>query len=157
MPSRITFCNFQSLLALAVYLIFLSPTQAQEETSRFNIYLHGSFFPGGEATLNAEFRFSDRPKVSWHGRAGIGLGAFWLFVGGPGGSGSITMLTGKKNHHFELNMGVFIGKDRFYEPFPIFYLPIIDFGYRYQKPKGGFLFKTKIGVLGPGIGLGYAF
>jgi hypothetical protein len=38
-----------------------------------------------------------------------------------------------------------------------YYLPILDLGYRYQKQDGGFLFKAKVGILGIGFGLGYAF
>jgi hypothetical protein len=36
-------------------------------------------------------------------------------------------------------------------------LPLIDVGYRYQKPDRGFIFKAKIGILGVGFGVGYAF
>jgi hypothetical protein len=36
-------------------------------------------------------------------------------------------------------------------------LQIIYIGYRYQKPVGVFIFKTKIGILGVGFGVGYAF
>jgi hypothetical protein len=36
-------------------------------------------------------------------------------------------------------------------------LPLIDVGYRYQKPDRGLIFKAKIGILGVGFGVGYAF
>jgi hypothetical protein len=86
---------------------------------------------------------------------GGGFGTIFLSLGGPGGLAAITMLTGKNNKHFELNGGVFVviaSRD-----FNMFYFPILDLGYRYQKPEGGFLFKAKVGISGIGIGLGYAF
>lgn len=139
-----------------MYLLTLSnPVLAQNELSKVNLYTQFGAVPGLEATMNMEVRFFNGNKISWYGRAGAGLGGVLLLTGGPGGSASVTMLTGKNNHHFELNGGVFIGYDEYYKD--MFYLPIVDFGYRYQKPSGGFLFKTKLGILGLGFGLGYAF
>lgn len=94
-------------------------------------------------------------KVTLYGKAGGGFGGVLLLTGGPGGLAAITMLTGKNNNHFELNGGAFIGYDNYYND--MFYLPILDLGYRYQKPEGGFLFKAKVGISGFGFGLGYAF
>jgi len=76
---------------------------------------------------------------------------------GFGGLAGLTMLTGQSNHHFELGGGLFIGKiakkaDPYY-----FGIPLIDFGYRYQKPDGGFLFRAKGGILGYGLSFGYSF
>ena len=65
------------------------------------------------------------------------------------------MLTGKKNFHFELNAGVFSGKSS--DDSNSITYPLLDLGWRYQKPDGGFIFKAKVGILGIGIGLGYAF
>ena len=54
----------------------------------------------------------------------------------------------------EFNLGIFSGKDN-NDPF---ILPLLDVGYRYQKPEGGLIFKVKAGILGIfSVGLGYAF
>lgn len=37
----------------------------------------------------------------------------------------------------------------------LFYVPILDLGFRYQKPGKGFLFRAKAGSFG--IGTGYSF
>ena len=69
------------------------------------------------------------------------------------------MITGKANHHFEFSAGAFFG----YESATpnvhaeLFVLPLLDLGYRYQKPGKGFMFRAKAGILSIGIGLGYAF
>ena len=105
-----------------------------------------------EGTINAEIRLYSGNKVTWYGKVGGGFGGIVLGPIGPIGLAAITMLTGKTNNHFELNGGVFIGKDN-----GMFYLPILDLGYRYQKPDGGFLFKAKVGFFSIGLGLGYAF
>ena len=39
----------------------------------------------------------------------------------------------------------------------LFFLPVFDIGYRFERPEGGLLFKAKAGVMGIGIGLGYTF
>ena len=67
------------------------------------------------------------------------------------------MLAGRKNDHFELSGGVFYGYDNYYEPPEMVIYPLFDLGYRFQKPAKSFLFRAKIGTLGIGIGLGYAF
>ena len=69
--------------------------------------------------------------------------------------GALTILVGESNNHFELNGGVFVGQGTTYDK--SFLLPFGNIGYRYQKPEGGFIFKAKLGVLGLGFGLGYAF
>ena len=84
---------------------------------------------------------------------------------GWGGLGAITMLTGKKNNHFELNAGGFLGIEKvkgvgsyqgevFYYPFVF---PIFNLGYRYQKPEGGFIFRANAGIISLGLSFGYAF
>jgi hypothetical protein len=84
---------------------------------------------------------------------GLGYGGF-LFVGdGFGALGTVTLFTGNKNLNFELNTSLFSGK----EDADAITLPLIDVEYRYQKPDGGYIFKAKIGILGVGFGVGYAF
>ena len=88
--------------------------------------------------------------MNWYGRIGGEYGANLTdFFNGPDGFGglcAITMITGKKNKHFEFNAGAFLGYDKHtdviwnfnysavvrrditYEPF---LLPILNIGYRY--------------------------
>ena len=65
------------------------------------------------------------------------------------------MLTGKKNNHFELNAGGFLGFEDTYNEAFIF--PIFNVGYRYQKPEGGFIFRANAGIISLGLSFGYAF
>lgn len=147
--------SIQLLILSLFFACSVSFVSAQSEMSKVTLYTQFGAVPGVEATLNLEVRFLNREKVTWYGRAGAGLGGILIATGGAGGSASVSMITGKTNNHFELNGGIFIGYDQYYnDPF---YLPVLDLGYRYQKPDGGFLFKAKIGILGIGIGLGYAF
>ncbi len=110
---------------------------------------------GAQVSANIEFKMVDGEKVTWYGRGGAGFAGVIMATGGPGVLGGVTMLTGKQNKHFELNAGAFVGQDL--ERDEMFAFPLFDVGYRYQKPEGGFIFKAKLGILGVGIGLGYAF
>ena len=124
--------------------------------SNVNLYAEASAFPGMQASINLEKRIFSGEKVTWYGRVGGGIAGIMMSeTGGPGMLGAVTMLTGKENNHFEINGGAFVGKNT--EKDNMYFLPLIDFGYRYQKPEGGFIFKAKAGFLGIGIGLGYAF
>ena len=98
----------------------------------------------------------------WYGLVGAGYGTNLLIHGteGWGGLRAITMLTGKKNNHFELNAGGFLvldsawgnGKDGV-----AFIFPIFNVGYRFQKPEGGFIFRANAGIISLGLSFGYAF
>lgn len=82
-----------------------------------------------------------------------------LFSGGSGTSsfhrntktkvGALTLITGKGEHHFDSSAGIFIRDDDV--------LPFLDLGYRFQNINGGIIFRGKVGILGLGVGLGYAF
>ena len=74
---------------------------------------------------------------------------------GLGGLGAITMLRGKKNSHFELNAGAFLGIDHS-ESVP-FIFPILNIGYRYQKPRSRFIFRVNAGIGSVGLSFGKAF
>ncbi len=66
------------------------------------------------------------------------------------------MLTGRKNHHFEAALGpeFWIDENEYGPPL----VPFAQVGYRFQKPAGGFLFRTHIGITsGLGVGVGYSF
>jgi hypothetical protein len=156
-------CSFSVANAILIIGIFLLVLQTKVEAqntemntlSNVNLYVDAGFLFAGQVSLNLEKRIAVGEKLTWYGRAGAGFAGVIMAYGGPGGLVAVTMLTGKQNKHFELNGGVFIGKD--IEQDDIFVLPLVDFGYRYQKPEGGFIFKAKAGILGVGIGLGYAF
>lgn len=126
------------------------------------------------ATINLEGKFlsSDSEKFHLYGRAGYGYVdvSTLVFCNGQNASGGLlglTMLTGKGNHHFEANGGAFLGsfKNNINDSgifgscdnagFEV--LPLIDIGYRFQKPEGGVIFRAKMGSLGVGLGLGIAF
>lgn len=154
-----TFVVSKILFTGMLLLLLCNNVQAQNnettELSKVNLYTDFGFHLAGQATINFEQQIYSGEKVTWYGRAGVGAAAILMVSGGPGALGGITMLTGKGNRHFEINGGAFIGKD--IELDKTFVYPLIDFGYRYQKPEGGFIFKAKVGFLGVGIGLGYAF
>ncbi len=65
-----------------------------------------------------------------------------------------------KPAHFELYTGVGLEQgyrinDTNSDPFMrVFYL--VDVGFRYQQPEGGLIFRTKAGLSGLGLGIGYA-
>lgn len=139
---------------------FCDKAQAQneesEELSKINLYLDlGGGFSRGLTSLNIEGKIFTSKNLTWYARGGFGGGGVDN-TEGPGGLAALTMLTGKGKHHFEANAGLFIGR---YSDFvtEIFYLPIFDLGYRYQKPEGGLIFMAKTGLLGFRLGLGYAF
>ncbi len=128
---------------------------AQGEFRKINAYASLGAVPGFEALINVEILVKDGGYLTWYGRAGLGYAGILLGNDGPGALAAMTMLTGKKNNHFEVSGGAFIGYDNYYDD--AFVLPSLDLGYRFQKPGGGFIFKAKAGILGAGVGLGYAF
>ena len=156
--------NAFKILFLGTALFFIcnnAAAQTQETTklSNINLYVEASGFPGAQASINLEKRIVSGDKVTLYGRVGGGTsGIMMTETGGPGILGALAMLTGKKNNHFEISGGAFIGKNTSeYNEEDMYYLPIINLGYRYQKPEGGYIFKARAGFLGVGIGLGYAF
>jgi len=138
-----------------MYFGLNSQIMAQEAFSKINAYASIGAVPGLEALMNIEVLVIDGGYLTWYGRAGLGYGGVLLAEGGPGVLAAMTMLTGRKNHHIEINGGAFVGYDNYYGD--TFVLPSLDLGYRFQKPSGGILFKIKAGILGYGLGLGYAF
>ena len=71
---------------------------------------------------------------------------------------NLTALWGEDNGHFELTGGLALGVWRDhgnYKNSGVF--PLLDIGYRYEPPGGGFIFRVKIGTGGLGIGMGLAF
>ena len=119
-----------------------------------SVYFDTGIFPGAHVFMNYERKVHESDNISLYGRVGFGYAGIIMGDGGGGVLGAATLLTGKGNSHMEFNLGIFSGKDN-NDPF---ILPLLDVGYRYQKPEGGLIFKVKAGVLGIfSVGLGYAF
>ena len=125
----------------------------------FYIETQLGFYP--QLVLNYEGQIASNKKVNWYCRIGGGYGANLTdFFNGPEGFGglcAITMITGKKNKHFEFNAGSFLGYEKTKRKNKPFLLPILNIGYRYQKPDGGFIFRANAGIVALGISFGYAF
>jgi hypothetical protein len=72
---------------------------------------------------------------------------------------SFNFIEGSGNNHFEADLGArytFYSKESDKDRSP--YFPVINFGYRYQRPDGkGLIFRAFIGYSGIGIGVGKAF
>ena len=149
---------FTILMLIPVLLTGQNEPNTKIDLPKKNIYgeLHVGLFSQG--VINYERQIFSGKTVSWYGRLGGGYGG-WLepFSAdyGWGGLGAITMLTGKKNNHFELNAGGFLGFEDTYNEAFIF--PIFNVGYRYQKPEGGFIFRANAGIISLGLSFGYAF
>ena len=150
------------------------------DLSKNNVYAETKFGLFSQLLLNYERKIYFGKKVIWYGRLAGGYGYAFGIVGqdqhGWVGSGSLTMLTGKNNKHFELNSGAFLGFRKLtdadlYDESPNaipnqvvteptykkYILPILNVGYRYQKPEGGFIFRANAGLISLGLSFGYAF
>jgi len=148
------------IITFSILMCLCMNTSAQTNSdmisipAKNNVYFDTGIFPGAHVLMNYERKVHESNTVSLYGRIGFGYAGMILGDGGGGVLGAATLLTGKGNSHMEFNLGIFSGKDN-NDPF---ILPLLDVGYRYQKPEGGLIFKVKAGVLGIfSVGLGYAF
>ena len=152
---------FVCLISLLCNNTVRAQTNVDSGMSKLNTYLElGTVLVVSSASVNLEAHLgsSTSGKNHWYGRAGFGGSAVFYGPVGIGGLGALTMLTGKNKHHFEVSGGIFLGNDNGSGMGDgIFALPLLDLGYRYQKPGKGFIFRAKAGILGVGVGLGYAF
>ena len=156
---------FTILILIPVLFFGQNEPKAKIDSAKNNIY--GEFHVGlfFQTVMNYEKQIYSGKKASFYGRLGGGIVATLgpiverEILAGWGGLGAITMLTGKKNNHFELNTGALIGvhKDIIGEYNDIFIFPLFNIGYRYQKPSGGFIFRLNAGIYSFGLSLGYAF
>lgn len=153
MPKALKIVSIGLLLILAIQNKAKSQNTAEVKSTTQAIYVDAGLIPivAIHALVNYEKQLIKRDKIQWLGRLGMSVAA--NPDGGFGGLLGGTMLTGKRNSHFETNVGLFVGS----EVGDVFAAPLIEIGYRYQKPTGGFLFKAKLGNLGLGFGIGYAF
>ena len=134
----------------------------------------------GNASINYERCFYSTKNFKYFLRAGYG--AWYLIAGDPNNSRgnfiyssstipiSFDGLMGLGNHYFELDLGMAFLPDRQWDfflndgdadrnphPDKSNIIPIVNFGYRYQKPQGGIIFRFFVSTGGVGLGLGYAF
>ena len=138
------FCS-QSLL--------YAQSSEQIQLSKNSVYLDATLAIFTQVSINYERQILSGKKATLFGRIGVGETAQLSGESGSGALGAITFLTGKKNGHFELNAGTFIGSNSN----STFLHPLLNIGYRYQKPDGGIILRTYAGIIGFGISLGYAF
>jgi len=107
-----------------------------------------------QVSINYEYQISSREKVSWYARGGVVAGFLLPYdLPGYGGLAAATMLTGKKDNHFELNMGIMVAGNQE----GVIPIPLLTVGYRYQKPEGGFIFRANGGLAYVGVSFGHAF
>ena len=151
------------LLSLTPFILKAqSPDTLQK--SKNNLYFEfGTSLIVSSISLNYERHFftSESEKINLYARGGYaGAAVFWGHVGW-GGLGALTLLTGKGKHHFETSGGLFVGNEKSTDAMggkgTLFSIPVLDLGYRYQKPGKSFIFRAKVGTLNFGLGLGYAF
>lgn len=145
------------LSIVALFYAHSAEAQLSEKPkfSQSSIYADVSVGIIMHAAVNLEVLLSSGKKTAWYGRMGGGIAGIAITAGGPGGLVAITMLNGTGSKHFEMNAGVYIVEDNRNGNVVI---PLINFGYRYQEPDGGLIFRSFISpLLSVGVGIGYAF
>ena len=150
---------FTILMLIPVHLFGQNEPNTKIDLPKNNIYAEAHVGIFYQIVMNYEMQIHSGEKVCWYGRLGGGHGGMIYALDGDygwGGLGAITMLKGKKNNHFELNAGFFLGRVK-YLVNPLFISPIFNVGYRYQKPDGGFIFRANAGIISLGLSFGYAF
>ena len=122
------------------------------KTSKNNIHVES--FLIFIQSINYENNIYKSNLIQLNGRYGIAYQQIEFFgvTESIGGIGGLTFLLGRKRGHLETLIAGFIPFQRSGALWPI-----IELGYRYQNPNGGFLFRTFLGTTGIGIGLGYGF
>jgi hypothetical protein len=158
--------NYHCSFVIILLLIALSPVYSQQDSIKQPelIYrkntIHGSIgtvLIGYSASIFYDrilFESQKESKFTTFLRVGYQGNIFILSNGGHGYILEGGMLTGKNYSHFEGALGVtYFTLDYEYRVLPAF-----SIGYRGQKPKGSFMFRTGIG--NPEwvyFGLGFAF
>ncbi len=163
--------SYQHLIFLVLFFASFN-AQGQDKTpslppmtSSNVIYVDGSalfipwenFWTFGLAYVSATYdrRIYINPKQSFQLLIKSGVGLYSFGVLGP--QLGLSMLTGKNNHHFEMGAGAFIGLWEIGYGATLGAFPLINLGYRFQKPEGGLIWKVKAGTTGIGAGVGWAF
>lgn len=152
----------KKMLVILLYLssnsvIGQSTDLTQNTHTKFNIYADvSSWLVFNQSTISIERKiFTARDKISLYIKGGLGGVIIFYGTEGWGPLGGFTMLFGRGNNHLETAIGInyiLAGPD-----IDANLIPMIDAGYRYQKPEGGLIFRAKAGIMGLGFGFGYAF
>ncbi len=132
----------------------------QYKIGKLNVYVDGgTFCIINSVFMNVETQLTSSRSDKLHVYFRGSYGDVTFFSGGSGTSsfnretqtvvGALTILTGKGSHHFDSSAGVFLRDDDV--------LPFLELGYRFQELDGGIILRGKIGFLGFGAGIGYAF
>lgn len=153
------------LLIILFTSIFIQESIAQETDSPtrntlvagFNLVsLDGGLDIYADAHLIYDRIFYSNEVIKIGGQFSGAVYGLWG-VGGVKISPRILLLMGQRNHFFEGTVGanIFVSGDLVgYKP----YIPAISIGYRFQKPEGGFVFRSALGFREfLQIGFGYAF
>ncbi len=137
---------------MVITSVFLSNSaiaqDSKPDSSKVKMYNNSLIASGGlgfiygSATLYYERMFQGNflgPKISTFIVAGIGVNSYWE------GGGSFFLLrygilTGKKKHHLESSAGAV-----YYYTGWVRMSPSISIGYRFQKPRSHFIFRTGVG------------
>ena len=140
----------------------INPLSKPKDKTLSNLSLYvdgGTFGIGYSAFFNVEKYLSSSKSGKIHLYFRGSYGDVRFLGGGSGGGsffkntqtigGSITMITGRGNHHFDSSTGLLYRDQSI--------LPFLDLGYRYQQLDGGIILKGKIGLFGVGFGVGYSF
>ena len=152
----------KNLLILVLFIVpvtlcgsnLIDPLNKSKEKPASNLSLFvdgGTFGIGYSAFFNVEkyLSSSKSDKIHLYFRGSCGE---VRYIGSSNSltiGGSITMITGSGNHHFDSSTGLLYRDQSI--------LPFLDLGYRYQKLDGGIILKGKIGLFGLGLGIGYSF
>jgi hypothetical protein len=139
--------------------------QDSTKLAKNSLYVQAGVLSWGQVGLSYErYVFSTKSKnLSFFARANAGA---WGSFGGEGSyiTASLQGLLGKNKSHLEFGGGLvavtdgqlFFSSENYNVTTQI--LPAASVGYRYQKPEGGFVFRTGIGILdGVYLSFGYAF
>jgi hypothetical protein len=145
----------------------LAQQSFNESPAAVNVLYGGVSFGGltGAISVNYERKIADFTMGSINLRGGFGRVAGWD-LRGNGVTVNWAYLFGRRKHHLELNMGVLGIQDRYNDPemskterfFAQWdFFPLLNAGYRLQKPEGGFMLRTGGGMEMFYLGIGYSF
>jgi hypothetical protein len=159
--------NFAIIFFSVLFLHSVSEAQTSAPTQLHNYNASveiGTWFYINTISLTLERRLhsSSSGNINLFGKLGFGIVHILKSEEENeqlnGGLIAMTLLMGKGSHHFEINGGSFLGTyigmntDKGFRA-----IPIVTLAYRFQKPGGRSIFKLNMGILGIGVGFGYAF
>jgi hypothetical protein len=157
-------------LALLIALLPIGVFAQQEQPvkpSPANVVYGSVSFGGllGGLSVNYERKVADLTMGSVNIRGGYGRVSGWD-LRGNGVTINWAYLFGHRKHHLELNLGVLGIQDAYNDQLmtrtELFFaqwdfFPLLNAGYRFQKPDGGFMLRTGVGTELLYLGVGYSF